>query len=342
MPWDSEELRTSMGVIDGYHIMAHYLFFTKDPMWVEMAKMYDGVMKRYKLNYDDPRWLDDAWKSAEESNDREFKEFFYSVCAAKFLEGHMIRIERWINDQFIAKELEAVADKGEREELKKIAKEIKITIELPDARDPQHAGLFMLWHPKQVYAAIRVIRKKMNNERVWLLADFEHLATQGVDPIEEMKKVAKIAPDYGSYCYGIHCNAPNPMHAHETLDLGDVRIYELLYYLRVTGFGKKIPVYVIYERGGGQDPFQHSVEVIRLCIKFLEKDIEPDELPDEYFGMRGAVAGSDIRQRQIIMDHMYDPLKDLLEMPEEDWTFLSQSAIKKGKRPEQWKKAEFR
>jgi hypothetical protein len=29
-------------------------------------------------------------------------------------------------------------------------------------------------------------------------------------------------------------------------------------------------------------------------------------------------------------------------MPEEEWTFLSQTAIRKGKRPEVWKKAEFR
>jgi hypothetical protein len=163
-----------------------------------------------------------------------------------------------------------------------------------------------------------------------------------VDPIKEMEKVIKIAPDYGSYCLGIHCNVPNPMHAHEPLELGDIRIYQLLWYLRVTGFGKKVPGYILYERGGGQDPFQHSVEVLRLCVKFLEKDVEPDELPDEYFGMKGPVAGDEIRQRQIIMDHAYDPLKDLLEMSEEDWTFLSQSAIKKGKRPEQWKKAEFR
>jgi len=347
--WHTPELRTAVGIVDSYHIMAHYLFYSKDPMWVEMAKMYDDVMKRYKLNYDDFWWLDKAWKEAENNNDREFKEFFYAVCAAKFLEGHMLRIEDWISDQLIKKDIAAIkaraktpSQKADADRLERIAKDIRITIELPDARDPQHAGLFMLWHPKQVYAALKVIRKKMGSSRVWLLADFEHLATQGVDPIREMEKVIKICPDYGSYCYGIHCNAPNPMHAHEPLELGDVRIYQLLWYLRKTGFGKKAPVYVIYERGGGQDPFQHSVDVLRLAVACLEKDIEPDELPDEYFGMKGPVAGDILRQRQIVMDHAWEPLKDLLEMPEEDWTFLSQTAIKKGKRPEQWKKGEFR
>ena len=32
----------------------------------------------------------------------------------------------------------------------------------------------------------------------------------------------------------------------------------------------------------------------------------------------------------------------MLQMSEEDWTLLSQAAIKAGKKPEQWKKAEFR
>lgn len=340
--WESPELRTMVGILDSYHIMAHYLFYTRDPMWIEMAKMYPDIMKKYKLDYDDFYWLDNAWKQAEDENDRKFKEFFYAVCAAKFLEGHMLRIERWINDKLIGEELAAVKEKKEREKLIEIAKNLKITIELPDARDPQHAGLFMLWHPRQVYAAIRVIRSKMKNDRVWLLADFEHLATQGVDPIKEMGKMVEIAPDYGSYCFGIHCNAPNPMHAHEPLELGDIRIYQLLWFLRKTGFGKKNMVYVIYERGGGQDPFQHSVEVLNLAVSCLEKDIPPEELPDEYFGMKGPVAGSEIRQRQMIMDHAWEPLKDLLEMPEEDWTFLSQSAMRKGKRPEQWKRGEFR
>ena len=43
-----------------------------------------------------------------------------------------------------------------------------------------------------------------------------------------------------------------------------------------------------------------------------------------------------------MQDHAWEPLKDLLEIPEEEWTFLSQTAIKKGKKPEAWKKGEFR
>jgi hypothetical protein len=124
--------------------------------------------------------------------------------------------------------------------------------------------------------------------------------------------------------------------------MGDIRIYKLLWLLRKSGFGKDSDVYLIYERGGGEDPFKQSVEVLRLMVEHLQKDINPDDLPPEFFGVKGGTGGDFKRQTQIVRDHAYEPLKDLLEMPEEEWSMLSQTAIKKGKRPEQWKKGEFR
>ncbi len=342
--WYQEELRAIIGIIDGYHIMAHYLYYNKDPIWKEMAEMYKGTLSKYStVTYKDETysypdgefWLDGAWKKAEDTNDREFKNFFYGAVGAKFLEGHMNRILDWIDETLIKKELKD-------EKLKEIAKNLKIAIEIPDARDPAHAGLHLLWHPKQIYAAIKTIRKTLNTNRVWMLIDFEHEATQGLDPIKETEKIIKDYPDYGEICLAVHSNAPNPLHAHEPLELGDVRIYKLLWMLRKTGFGKKQKVYIIYERGGAKDPFQKSVAVLRLCVQSLVKDTHPDELPEEYFGMKGPVAGDYWRQRQIMQDHAWEPLKDMLEIPEEEWTMLSQAAIKKGKKAEVWKKGEFR
>jgi hypothetical protein len=57
--------------------------------------------------------------------------------------------------------------------------------------------------------------------------------------------------------------------------------------------------------------------------------------------MKGAVAGDIIRQGQIIRDHAWEPLKDLLEMPEEEWGLLSSTAVRKGKAKE-WEKAKNR
>ncbi len=340
--WHSEELRGVVGVIDGYHVMAHYMFYTRDKIWKKMARMYKDVLDRYKMNYRDKNWLYQAWHEAEKNNDRQFKEFFYAVVGAKFLQGHMERLERWVKDVFIKKELAKIRDPAERKELITIAENLKFAIELPDARDPMHAGLYLLWHPKQIYAAVKTIREDMGNDRVWMLQDWEHLATQGLDPIKEAEELVGIAPDMGEITLSVHANAPNPMHGHIPLELGDVRIYQLLYYMRQTGFGINRKVYVIYERGGAKDPYQESVTALRLAVQSLEQNIHPDELPEEFFGMKGPVAGDFYRQKQIMQQHAWEPLKDMLEIPDEEWTFLSQAAMKSGKKPETWKKGEFR
>ncbi len=334
--WDSEELRAVVGILDGYHIMAHYMFYEKDPMWVEMAKFYPILKEKYNMDYSNPNWLHEAWRKAEDENDRIFKEFFYGVVAAKYLEGHMKKALEWRDKVLIPKELAG------QPKLQQYARDLILAIETPDARDPQHAGLHLLWSNRQIYVAVRVIREKLKTNNIWMLADFEHTATQGVDPIKDMEELVRLAPNMGSICISVHANAPNPSHAHEPLELGDIRVYKLLYYLRQTGFGKGRDVYVIYERGGGDDPFKRSVETLRLMIEQLVKDIHPSRLPPEFFGYKGAVAGDEVRQLQIVRDHAWEPLKDLMEMPEEEFTILSTAATKKGKRPEQWKKAEFR
>ena len=119
-------------------------------------------------------------------------------------------------------------------------------------------------------------------------------------------------------------------------------LYELLWNLRTTGLGKTSTSYLIFERGGGDDPFKSSIDNLKIMAHFLNKDTHPSKLPLEFYGMKGPTAGDLMRQTQIVRDHAWEPLKDLMEMSEEDWTFLSQTAIKKGKKPEAWKRAEFR
>ncbi|HJW97319.1 MAG TPA: hypothetical protein VJ485_04120 [archaeon] len=339
--WNTEELRmASIGVIDGYLIMGHYMMAIKDPIWMEMAELYKQYLSKYKLDYENIESLDEAWHMAQQSNDRNFKEFFYGAIGAKFLEGHVKMIFKWLNEEFIAKEL-----KG-KENLIEIAKNLNITFETPDARDPTHAGLFVLWNQRQIYVAVKNIRKNLKTNKVWMLVDFEHMATQGVDPILDMQDIMKKIPNFGTLAAAVHANAPNPGHAHVPLELGDVRVYKLLWSLYKTGFGKDPEgkdklCYVIYERGGGDDPFKQSIDTLRLCMEFIQKGIDPDHLPPEFFGMKGHVAGSQVRQEQIIRDHAWEPLKDLLEMPEEEWGLLSSSALKKGKAKE-WEKAKNR
>jgi hypothetical protein len=124
------------------------------------------------------------------------------------------------------------------------------------------------------------------------------------------------------------------------VEIGDVTLYTLFYYLRKSGLGKKHIVYMLFERGGGDDPFKQSVYALKLIAKYVEQEIPPGKLPPEFFGIE-FTAGDIRRQMQIMMDHRFEPLKDLLETPEEQWGLLSQSAVKKGKTKE-WAKEELR
>ncbi|MBU0530779.1 MAG: sugar phosphate isomerase/epimerase [Nanoarchaeota archaeon] len=340
--WESEELRGGLSVVEGYHLMGRHMFFTNDQQWISMSEYYPEIMAKYKYDSSNKRWIDDAWKKSEDSNDRDFKEFFYAAIAAKYLEGHIKSALKWVKNEFIGKEIASLKNVKERDELTYIANKIIIAIETPDAREPQHAGLYFLFRPKQIHSAVKTIRKVLKTERVMTIIDHEHLATQGLDALKESDETIKKIKDLGEIMICVHANHPNPLQPHAPIEIGDDILYKLLYNLRKTGFGKTRRTYLLFERGGGEDPFKQSVDALRLMAIYLDKETHPDELPLEFYGVKGHVAGNFERQFQIMRDHMYEPMKDLLEMPEEDWTMLSQTVVKKGKRPEVWKKGEFR
>jgi sugar phosphate isomerase/epimerase len=314
-------------LVDIYKIVAHHLFFTKDPQWMSMAEVYKDLLAQYKIDYTDDKWLNRAWNEAEIRNDYEFKRFFYAVVGAKFLEGHMRELFKWMEGDLISKELKDFPD------LQELARKLKVTIEIPDARDPKYAGRYILSHPKQIYSAVRTVRKVLKTDRIWMTIDNEHLATQGYDPWEEGKWMAKNYPDYGKMVQSVHCTYPTPLHSHYPIELGQTEVYELLWYLRTAGAGKDPgnTVYLIFERGGGDDPFRQSVDALKLMARFLERDTPPDQLPDEFYGVKDT-AFDEKRQHQIMMDHRFDILKDLFNVPEEEWGLFSTEAVKKGKK----------
>jgi hypothetical protein len=236
----------------------------------------------------------------------------------------------------------------EKKELMETLKNLKIAIEMPDARDPREAGRYMLWRPKQIYVAIKNTREVLKKEgnpywnKIFMLIDFEHIATQGVDPTEELRELVKYVPDIGKYIICIHSNYPSPLHSHFPIQLGDEYIYKLLWILKEAGLGKYHTTYILFERGGFKDPFKQSVTALRLMIHFLKKDVPPEKLPPEFYGVspRGLLAEE--RQWVGIFQHAMDPLKGLLKIPEEEYTFLGRATVEVGKRPEEWKKEEYR
>jgi len=364
--WDSEEIRGMVSVIDGYHILAHYLYYKKDPLWIEMAKMYKGVLEKYKtVTFRDPMtnnveeysypdgkyWLDGAWEKAETDNDREFKEFFYAVCAAKYIEGHIKKVLEWMKNEEPDGLLGSIkADVGDDDEeydrLKKFAKDLKITLEIPDARSPEYAGLYLICRPKHIYAAVKTIRKELDTKALYMLIDFEHIATQGFDTYNEIKEFTKLVPDAGKYILALHVTKPTPLHHHIQVEIGDVDIYKLLWSLvDKSELGKEHDTYLIYERGGDRDPFKQSVTALRLMVEQLQNKTKPDELvgKPEFFGMKGASIGTEQRQRAIISEHTEDPIDGLLVVAEEGHTFIGRAATSKpGVTPDKWKKEELK
>ena len=359
--WDSEEIRGMVSVIDGYHIIGHYLFYTKDPIWLEMVKVYQNVIDRYKtVTFRDPvanevkeypypdgkYWLDGAWEKAESENDREFKEFYYSVCAAKYIEGHISVTLKWMSDEspngLIGSIRAEATDEKDFEKLKGIAKELRIALEIPDSRSPEYAGLYLICRPKQIYAAVKTIREQLKTDKLTMLIDFEHITTQGFDALNEIKEFVKLAPDAGKYILSLHVTKPTPLHHHIQVEIGDIDVYKLLWELTKAGLGKYHTTYLIFERGGERDPFKQSVTAIRLMVDQLQQGTKPEELvaKPEFFGVTGPTLGSEERQRVVIQEHARDPIEGLLVVPEETHTALGKAGIGKvGK--EKWKKEEL-
>jgi hypothetical protein len=153
--------------------------------------------------------------------------------------------------------------------------------------------------------------------------------------------MAKHYPEYGKMVQSVHCTYPTPLHSHYPIELGQTEVYELLWNLRRAGAGKdpSHTVYLIFERGGGDDPFRQSVDALKLMAKYLELDTPPEELPLDFFGIDKTAFNKD-RQIQIMMDHRFDILKDLFNVPEEEWGLFSTEAVKKG-RKEIFKKEEL-
>lgn len=369
--WYEEELRG--GTLDDvYTIMAHYMFLSKDPLWEEMIKIYEDVINFHPdlpYNPDNMDWLLKIWDRAQTVSTEwslRFKEFYYGVVAAKYLQGHIIKAVEWMNDEksglkkIIKDELTAIIkDNKIRQEEEKILfdniNKLKICFENPDARNPELGGRYMLWHPKQIYLAVKHTRNELGKgnetkshaDKIFMIIDWEHVATQGVDPFHEAEDFVRCMEilndkNVGDLIIGVHSNYPSPLQPHKPIEIADRPvIYSLLYKLRKIGFGKNNIAYLLFERGGGDNPFKGSIIALRAIADELEKDTPPDELPPQFFGLPEGTRDY-ARQRVIIKEHAIDPLKGMLKIPEEEYTFLGTTAIRGGKRPEEWKKEELK
>jgi len=366
--WYEENLR-GVSLDDIYVIISHYLYLSNDPLWKEMEIIYQDVLNEADIPKDQD-WLMKLLDRANTVADiwsLKFKEFYYGVVAAKYLQGHIIEAVKWMNDEksglkkIIKDEIKSIlADPKKREQEEKklfeILSKLRISFENPDARNPELGGRYMLWHPKQIYLAVKHARNalakdpatKSHSDKIFMIIDWEHVATQGVDPFHEaedfVNSIANVLGDNnaGDLILGVHSNYPSPLQPHKPIEIADRPvIYSLLYKLRKIGFGKNQIAYLLFERGGGDNPFKGSIIALKTIAEELEKDTPPDQLPISFYGISEGTRDY-ARQIVIIKEHALEPLKGLIKVPEEDYTFIGTAAIKSGKQPDQWKKEELR
>jgi hypothetical protein len=193
-------------------------------------------------------------------------------------------------------------------------------------------GLFRLMRPRDM----ALLCKAIGSPWVGVCFDFEHVLSQNIEPKKEIESIPYGLASYVKVC---HLGWPTPhVPAHMPIPIGSeahVYLYDVLFDLRKKGMKN---AWFIYERASAGR--ETTILAMRMLKKFLENDVPPKELPLEFFGMDEK--GPDIRRQEVtIREHFLDPIKGMLVVPEEEYTFLSKAATEKGK-AEVWKKEQFR
>jgi hypothetical protein len=211
-----------------------------------------------------------------------------------------------------------------------------------------HRGIeewLRLPNPIQMYYLAKEVNETAGFECLVLAMDFEHMISIKLEP----EKVIDSLPEgAGDLVLVIHAGWPAPLApSHMPIPLGSEQqmyLYKMLYNLRQKGFGKnQKDHFIVFERGGGADPIQQSVLALKAIVEQLNKDTPPDKLPLEFHGVSPGGFLSPERQRATIFEHRFEPLKGLVTVPEEEYTFLGEAATRKpGVSPDKWKKEELR
>ena len=356
-----------------YLIVARYLFEKredpKEPLWKLFfpdycdEKGWDRLQsEKFKINFFDLQ-----------KGEVRLPPEIVAIVASRYIIGHFSEKNK---EEFIAeekrvytkinkekyKEFEEFLNKTPFEKIIEINKKIsekkgkgihfRVVFENPEKEREGEEGLQRIIHFSDIYRMVKAAHMIAGFPCLGIVFDQEHYLHNNLDPLKEIEDIKKITNDVGDYLLVFHVGAPKPYHpAHEPIDIGSEAqywIYKYAYELRKLGFGKNREGIFIFERGGargGQVPAQfigQSAAALRIIVEYLEKNVEPEKLPPDFYGVSSREILSEERQLAIIKEHFFDPLKGMLQVPEEEYTFLGEKAIEKGKRPEEWKKEELR
>jgi hypothetical protein len=263
--------------------------------------------------------------SIDDDNFREMERLWVPAVAAKYIWGHFWQEKNWKN----------VDEKERLPDLKKILRKYKMPLIFESPMAQRGIEEFLrLPNPLHYY----YLCKEIGEDITGIALDFEHVMSLRLKP----EVIINLFPaDGGRLVRVIHAGWPSPLApAHLPLLLGSdqqLTYYKWLFNLRKKGFGKEGVCYLIYERGAAH--VRESITTLRTIVEYLEKEVEPEKLPPEFFGTK--FFASLERQLPIIRQHALDPLKGLLKIPEEEWTFFGTIARGVGKL-EEWRREELK
>src|SRR3989338_3501149 len=250
---------------------------------------------------------------------------YCAAVASKYIEGHLTVKNRDLEGMSIKEWCEKHG--------------LYMLFENPEAnRGQEHNN--RLFDPKHYYHTI----KNINSPFVKICLDVEHMVSHALNPDDEFPK---LPGDFGKYVILWHLGQAVPYGgtAHIPIARGSIaqeQIYKWLYILKKKGWKTG---YIMFERGGGRtgqgrlpnEVFEDSVQALRQISLYLEKDVKPEILPPEFYGI--SLQNEAVWSRQLVAmrEHAWDPIEGLLSVPEEKHTFLSKAALDKGKAQE-WEK----
>jgi hypothetical protein len=312
-----------------YYLMAKWMEVNKEPLWEKIVnaaitffarsegKSREDWMKENKI---EPQKL-----SIDDENFRRKHEIWVPAVSARYIFGH-----------FFPKYIQY-------EDPKRYLDPMIFALESPMGGRGIEEWM-RLSNPYLYYFLVEEVNRKAGKDIFAIALDFEHMLSSRIDP----KIVAELIPEGGGrYIRIIHAGWPSTLApAHLPIKVGsDAQryLYELYYKYRQKGFGKdpKIECFILFERGP-PETLVDSVIALKLIAEFLEKDVPPEKLPLEFFGISPTGVFAEERQLATIREHAYEPLRDLLVLPEEIHGLFGRAAIEKGVPPEKWKKEELR
>lgn len=324
-----------------YFVVAKWMELRGDPLW---KKIIDITIKYFaKLDNKEPReWLINRGINPDElvvENSRFYNDFrlWVPAVSARYIWGH-----------FFPEKAPGGGSRYENMDFKKIIKEKKMPFIL---ETPMSGTAIEEWtrmpNPLQMYYLVKEVNQEF--PYMGLAIDLEHMIAGNINP----DIVVELLPeDAGKLVRVIHTGYPSPiMPAHIHIPIGSEQmwyLYYIYYKLRKKGFGKdgNMKYWLVFERGGPEEVRQ-SIEAIKIIVAFLEKETDPFDIkkhPEKYkqfYGVDFGQLASIERQQAIIREYSDEPLKGLLQVPEEDHGILGRAAVEKGK-AEEWKKEKYR